>query len=230
MFSWEQSLSVKYATTCDWTNCSPEPPPAPSYSKPAILQKCKKALFIWIFNFLKLKYPPRLIESTINSFIHSQGQAEPQHQIPLELSCCSKIRGRSTLYKKISARKLEEICAQNFPVEKSFMTTKGVEAKPPLINQHCVVYKFSCDLCNRDYVGHTSRHLFQRITEHKHSSVGKHLKEEHSLQPTSLQDQFTVLKKCRTKFDCLIYQMLLVRSIKSKLNRQSNSICTQIFT
>jgi len=82
---------------------SPGPPPTPSYSKPAILQKCKKALFIWIFNFLKLKYPPRLIESTINSFIHSQDQAEPQHQIPLELSCCSKIRGRSTLYKKISA-------------------------------------------------------------------------------------------------------------------------------
>ena len=27
---------------------------------------------------------PRLIKSTINSFIHSQDQAEPQHQIPLD--------------------------------------------------------------------------------------------------------------------------------------------------
>ena len=34
--------------------------------------------------FLKLKYPPQLIESTINSFIRSQDQAEPQHQIPLD--------------------------------------------------------------------------------------------------------------------------------------------------
>ena len=35
--------------------CSPGPRPTPTYSKPAILQKDKKALFIWIFNFLKLK-------------------------------------------------------------------------------------------------------------------------------------------------------------------------------
>jgi len=31
--------------------------------------------------FLKLKYPPRLMESTINSFVRLQDQAEPQHQI-----------------------------------------------------------------------------------------------------------------------------------------------------
>ena len=30
---------------------------------------------------------------------------------------------------------------------------KVVEAKPPLINQHCVVYKFACNLCDADYVG-----------------------------------------------------------------------------
>ena len=81
---------------------------------------------------------------------------------------------------------------------------KGVEVKPPLINQHCIVYKFSCDLCDTDYVGYTSRHLFQCIAEHKYSAIGKQLQEEHRLQPTNLNDQFTVLKKCRTKFDCLI--------------------------
>ena len=83
---------------------------------------------------------------------------------------------------------MKEICAQNLPVEKSLMTSKGVEAKPPLITQHCIGYKFSCDLCDIDYVGYTSQHPFQRITEHKHSSTGKHLKDEHSLQPTNLQD------------------------------------------
>jgi len=61
--------------------CSPRARPRPTHSKLALLQK---ALFIWIFNFLKLKYHPRLIESTINSFIYSQDQAEPQHQIPLD--------------------------------------------------------------------------------------------------------------------------------------------------
>ena len=106
---------------------------------------------------------------------------------------------------------------------------KDVEVKPLLINQHCVVYKFSCDLCDTDYVGYTSRLLFQRIAEHKHSAIGKHLQEEHRLQPTNLQDQFTFLKKCRTKFDCLIYEMLFIRNIKPTLNTQSDSVRAKTF-
>ena len=107
---------------------------------------------------------------------------------------------------------------------------KVVETKPPLSNQHCVVYKFPCDLCDTDYVGYTSRHLFQCIAKHKHSAVGKRLKEEHKLQATNLQDQHIVLKKCSTKFDCLIYEMLFIWNIKPKLNMQSDSVCTKLFT
>ena len=96
----------------------------------------------------------------------------------------------------------------------------------------CVVYKFSCDLCDTDYVGYTSRHLFQRIAEHKYSAIGKHLQEEHRLQPSNLQDQFRVLKKCRTKFDCLIYgikshyNVLNVHSGKPGLLIKCNPIVT----
>ena len=107
---------------------------------------------------------------------------------------------------------------------------KVVEAKPPLINQHCVVYKFACNLCDADYVGFTSRHLFQRIAEHKYSAIGQHLKEDHKLQGYSVQKQFTVLKKCRTKLDCLLYEMLFIRNIKPKLNTQSDSVRAKLFT
>ena len=48
------------------------------------------------------------------------------------------------------------------------------EIKPPIVNQQCVVYSFSCDLCDADYVGYTARHLHQRIVEHKNSAIGKH--------------------------------------------------------
>ena len=65
-----------------------------------------------------------------------------------------------------------------FTSRKMIDDIKVVEAKPPLSNQHRTVYKFKCDLCDTDYVGYTSRHLFQRITEHKHSVFGKHLKEK----------------------------------------------------
>ena len=29
------------------------------------------------------------------------------------------------------------------------------EAKPPLVNQQCLVYNFECDLCDAGYVGYT---------------------------------------------------------------------------
>ena len=71
---------------------------------------------------------------------------------------------------------------------------KVVEAKPPLINQQGVVYKFKCDLCDADYVGYTCRHLFQRIEEHKHSAIGKHLRDAHNQKNKDLQEKFTILE------------------------------------
>ena len=59
--------------------------------------------------------------------------------------------------------------------------------KPPIVNNQCVVYKFQCDLCVTDYVGYTTRHLHQRIGEHKHSATGRHL-EDHGLSKSDLKD------------------------------------------
>ena len=64
------------------------------------------------------------------------------------------------------SRKLEQGC-------------RPKEAKPSVVNQQCVVYHLSCDLCDADYVGYTTRHLFQRVAEHKYSAIGKHLTEAH---------------------------------------------------
>ena len=36
---------------------------------------------------------------------------------------------------------------------------KSKEIKPSIVNKQCVVYHFSCDLCDADYVGYTARHL-----------------------------------------------------------------------
>ena len=96
---------------------------------------------------------------------------------------------------------------------------KVAEAKPPLINQQCVVYEFRCDLCDADYVGYTRRHLFQRIEEHKHSAIGKHLRDAHNQMNKDLQKQ-----------ECLIYEMLFIKDKKPKLNTQSDSIKAKIFT
>ena len=58
---------------------------------------------------------------------------------------------------------------------------KPKEAKPSIVNQQCVVYHFVCDRCDADYVGYTTRHLFQRVAEHKNSAIGKHFHEAHGM-------------------------------------------------
>ena len=64
------------------------------------------------------------------------------------------------------------------------------EIKPSVVSQHCVVYKFACDLCDADYVGYTARHLHQRIDEHKYSAIGKHFLEAHGVKYLLNEGQF----------------------------------------
>ena len=60
--------------------------------------------------------------------------------------------------------------------------------------------------------GYTSRHLHQRIDEHRYSAIGNHLKKDHGLETIGdLTNNFYVLKKCNGKLDCLIYEMLFIK-------------------
>ena len=186
--------------------------------------------------FLKLKYPPRLIESTVGNFIRTRDHARPpeeaQQDKPIRIVLPFKDqKSADALRRNLNDlnKKIESDLQPVFTSRKIMDEIKVVEAKPPLINQHCVAYKFSCNLCDSDNVGFTSRHLFQRIAEYKYSANGQHLKEYHKLQGYSVQDQFTVLKKCRTKLDCLRYEMLFIRNIKPKLNTQSDSVRAKLF-
>ena len=69
----------------------------------------------------------------------------------------------------------------------------------------------SADVCDTNYIGYTRHHLHQRDEEHKHSLIGKHLKDEHNVRPSNLRENFTILKKCRSKLECLIFEMLYIR-------------------
>ena len=40
---------------------------------------------------------------------------------------------------------------------------------------------------------------------------------------------FSVMKKCKTKFDCLVAEMFLIKEIKPSLNVQSDSIRAKVF-
>ena len=106
---------------------------------------------------------------------------------------------------------------------------KAKEPKPPIVNQQNVVYFFKCDLCDADYVSYTSRHLHQRVEEHKRSVIGNHVRQQHGNEPCEIAKNFRVLRKCSNKFDCLIFEMFLIQDLKPKLNKQSDSIRTKLF-
>ena len=48
--------------------------------------------------------------------------------------------------------------------------------------------------------------------------------------PQSLREQFTILKKYRGKFECLISEMLFIQEKKPELNTQSDSIKAKLFS
>ena len=52
----------------------------------------------------------------------------------------------------------------------------------------------------------------------------------HGLTPTNLIKNFKVLMKCRSKLDCLIYEMLWIKNKGLKLNTQTDSIRAKLFT
>ena len=108
------------------------------------------------------------------------------------------------------------------------------EQKPSLINQHSVVCKFSCPLYDAEYIGLTTRLLFQRIEEHcrSSSSTCRHLQQDHDTSPRSLDltKNFAVLTKGQGKINCLVYELLLIKKYRPSLNIQSDSIRAEVFT
>ena len=110
---------------------------------------------------------------------------------------------------------------------------KPKEAKPSIVNQQCVVYRFVCDLCDTDYVGYTAffnvSAPFSRVAEHKNSAIGKHFHEVHGRRDRLNESHFKILRKCQGKFDCLAFEMLYIKKFKPNLNVQSDSIRAKLF-
>ena len=127
------------------------------------------------------------------------------------------------------SRKIDAVVQPVYVSKKIKGHFKPKEHKPPIVNQQNVVYHYKCGLCDTDYVGFTCRHLHQRVEEHKRSTIGYHVKDKHGGDPDSIGSNFEILK-CRNKLDCLIFEMLFIRKLKPKLNKQSDSIRAKLFT
>ena len=61
------------------------------------------------------------------------------------------------------------------------------------------------------------------------SVIWKHFEDEYNLRPSNLRENFKILRKCRSKLECLIYEMLVIKKKRPKLNTQSDSIRAKVF-
>ena len=185
--------------------------------------------------FSKLKYPDALINSTTAHFVTSVTSRDtiptPQtDNIHLIVLPFKDQRSTDIVKKHLSdlSNKIDYIPI--FKSRKLGDDLKVQEPKPPVINQQCVVYSFVGDLCDADYVGYTSRHLHQRIDEHRFSAIEKHLKNDYQVDTIGdLTSNFTILKKRQGKLDYLIFEMLWIRKNKPSLNTQSDCIRAKLF-
>ena len=188
-----------------------------------------------------LNTPERLINSTINTFLHLRIVDQQLPQTPKEPRAMVRVvilfnDQESANYVKKELKdlsiKVQTTVQPVFVSRKIKQDLKVRETKPQIVNQQRVVYHFQCDLCDAGYVGHTRGHLHTRVDGHKQkaSSVYKHYHEQHGEVPKDLLRRFSILKKCRNKFDCLVNEMLFIRDLKPTLNMQNDSIRAKVFT
>ena len=191
--------------------------------------------------FKRLKYPEGLINKTVKIFVdsvQSDVQKTPQAQRQ-EKTVRIVLPYKDQKSADVLRRRLKDLSvkignAEIVPVfinRKVESHLKHRESKPDVINNQCVIYHFKCGLCDMDYIGFTTRHLHQRIEEHKSpsSSIGRHMRDQHDQDKPDIKEHFKVLKKCKSKFDCLVHEMLYIREREPSLNKQSDSIRAKIF-
>ena len=191
--------------------------------------------------FVRLRYPVTLLDNIITRFTTQQREKDDhptveQRNIKEDVvrvmlpfkdqKSADSVRRQLRSLGKTIGRKIQPIYT-NKKVAAEFPTA---ETKPALVNQQCVVYHFKCDLCDADYVGYTCRHLHHCTDEHKSSVVGEHMVEQHGENAKNIEKSFKVLRKCRGKYECLLYEMLFMKELKPSLNKQSDSIRSKLFT
>ena len=81
------------------------------------------------------------------------------------------------------------------------------------------------------YIGYTMRHHHERVEEHQHkqSAICKHYISKHGTIPRDLTKNIRILRKCKSKFECLLYKMLFIQKKKTSLNIQSDSLKAKLF-
>ena len=154
--------------------------------------------------FSRLHYPGTLVENTIRNFIEmkvtedvcTKQQVSDEHDAaPIRIVLPFKDQKSANAVRHQLgdlSRKIDAVVQPVYTSQKIKGQLKPKEQKPPIVNQQNVVYYYKCGLCDADYVGFTSRHLHQRVEEHKRSTIGNHVKDEHGKDPETIERNFKI--------------------------------------
>ena len=85
------------------------------------------------------------------------------------------------------------------------------EDNPSLVSQQYAVYSFKCRMHMPPF---TPKH---RRAQGIGSLVGDHLRNI-SIEPDNIMRGFNILRKCKNKLDCLIFEMVFIKELKPTLN------------
>ena len=61
------------------------------------------------------------------------------------------------------------------------------------------------------------------------SSIGQHFRVKHSSAAKDLSNKLSILKKCKSKFDCLVFEIFFINELRPSLNVQSDSLRANVF-
>ena len=190
----------------------------------------------------KSKYPPKLIDKSVNRYLNKKIVNKPSEIEP------SKTKENIWYFKlpfkgkfsKFTENKLQNLskqfCKEVTIIKIIFSTFKlaslfSTKDKVPYGLKSYVIYKFLCAGCNASFVGETYRHISTRTHEHlktdKSSNIYWHLK---NLQCKSIFDDncFSILDLARTKYTLKLKKGMYIKWLGSSLNKQVKCILSSI--
>ena len=191
----------------------------------------------------KSKYPPKLIDKSVNRYLNKKIVNKPSEIEP------SKTKENIWYFKlpfkgkfsKFTENKLQNLskqfCKEVTIIKIIFSTFKlaslfSTKDKVPYGLKSYVIYKFLCAGCNASYVGETYRHISTRTHEHlktdKSSNIYWHLLK--NLQCKSIFDDncFSILDLARTKYTLKLKKGMYIKWLGSSLNKQVKCILSSI--
>ena len=134
------------------------------------------------------------------------------------------------------AKNVSDCVANNFPVKVRtvFSTFKvrsyfNLKCSSPSYLSSNVVYSFECmsDSCTDNYIGFTTRHLYERVEEHTachkqgQSEIKDHLKSCLFCKARGVSHvDFTILRRCRSALQCKLHEAFAIKRFRPVLNKQ----------